>query len=730
MNFSACHQARDRQSCNRARVDRLLRPPTLAVIGVFALLLAGVAQAQRPDSVQSAHRDSVAQALRTFVVQAADRTRGRYSARRTTSATRTETLLRDVPQSVSIVSKELIADQSMQSMADVVRYIPGITMGLGEGHRDAPTIRGNASTADFFIDGVRDDAQYLRDLYNVERIEALKGANAMTFGRGGGGGVLNRVSKEAVWGQTRNLVLEGGSFNHKRAMLDLGQDVTDGAAVRLNAMLENSDGFRVSNHLQRRGINPTAAFLVSPRTMVRLSYEYLHDERTIDRGIPSYLGAPSVTDRTTFFGNPSVNISTVRVRSAVASIDHTTAQGLRIVNRTRAARYDKFYQNSFPGAVSSGGAQVAVLAYNHELNRRNLFNQSEATYKLGNGSVQHTLLAGAEFGAQGNDQFRNTGYFNNGATSLLVPFSAPTVTAPVVFRQTATDADNASTVNASALYAQDQLSLFTHWQLIAGVRAEKFNIRFHNNRDNSRLARTDNLISPRVGLVYKPIESMSLYGSVSRSYLPSSGDQFAALTVTTSVLEPERFTNREFGLKWDVTPTVAVTAASYRLDRTNTSAADPQDATRIVQTGAQRTNGFEVGVAGDVRTWWQVAGGFAAQKARIVSPTTAAKAGLSVPLVPHTGASLWNRVKFARGIGAGLGLISQGRMYAAIDNTVTLPGFTRVDAALYAQLYSGVRAQLNLENAFDRRYIATSHGNNNIMPGTARTLRLSLNATR
>ncbi len=708
------------------------RPLILGAVGLFTVLLrpAGAAQAQRPDSVRGAQRDSAAQALRAFVVQASLTARARYTVPRSTSAARTETLLRDLPQSVSIVSKELIADQSMQSMADVVRYMPGITMGLGEGHRDAPTIRGNASTADFFIDGVRDDAQYLRDLYNVERIEALKGSNAMTFGRGGGGGVLNRVSKEAVWGPTRSLVLEGGSFNHKRAMLDLGQDVTDGVAVRLNAMLENSDGFRVSNHLERKGINPTAAFLVSPRTMVRLSYEYLNDRRTIDRGIPSYLGAPSVTDRTTFFGNPSINLSTVQVQSAVASIEHTTANGVHVVNRTRAAHYDKFYQNSYPGAVSTGGAQVAVSAYNHALNRKNLFNQTDVTYQLDNGSVKHTLLAGAEFAVQGTDQFRNTGYFNNSATSLLVPFTEPTVTTAVTFRQTATDADNASTANVAALYAQDQLSLSTHWQLIAGVRVERFTIRFHNNRDNARLSRSDNLLSPRVGLVYKPIESMSLYASVSRSYLPSSGDQFAALTVTTSTLEPERFTNREFGFKWDVTPLVAVTAATYRLDRTNTSAAHPLDATRIVQTGAQRTTGSEVGVAGDVTQWWQIAGGFAAQQARIVSATTAAKVGQSVALVPHTSASLWNRLKFARGIGAGLGVIRQGSMYAAIDNTVTLPGFTRVDAALYAHLYSGVRAQLNLENAFNRHYIATSHGNNNIMPGAARTLRLSVTAAR
>src|SRR5687768_7550906 len=130
----------------------------------------------------------------------------------------------------------------MQSMADVVRYVPGISMGQGEGHRDAPTLRGNSSTADFFVDGVRDDAQYLRDVYNVERVEALKGSNAMAFGRGGGGGVLNRVSKEAGWTRTGTLVLEGGSFDHNRATIDLGNALNESAAFRFNGMVERSGG--------------------------------------------------------------------------------------------------------------------------------------------------------------------------------------------------------------------------------------------------------------------------------------------------------------------------------------------------------------------------------------------------------------------------------------------------------------------------------------------------------
>jgi catecholate siderophore receptor len=181
---------------------------------------ASAAGAAAADS--AARRDSVRVARLRGVTVTAARTRG-YAARRTATATRTDTPLRDVPQAVSTVTRQLIADQAMQNMTDVIRYVPGVTMGQGEGHRDAPTIRGQSTTADFFVDGVRDDAQYLRDLYNVERVEAIKGANATTFGRGGGGGVINRVLKAADWAPTRALTLQGGSFAQRRGALDVGQ---------------------------------------------------------------------------------------------------------------------------------------------------------------------------------------------------------------------------------------------------------------------------------------------------------------------------------------------------------------------------------------------------------------------------------------------------------------------------------------------------------------------------
>jgi catecholate siderophore receptor len=418
------------------------------------------------------------------------------------------------------------------------------------------------------------------------------------------------------------------------------------------------------------------------------------------------------------------------VHSANATVEHATAGGLTIRNRSRWTSYDKFYQNSFPGAVNAAGTQVNLSAYNNATDRTNLFNQTDVTLGVATGPVRHTLLLGAEIGSQKTESFRETGYYNDASTSFAVPFDAPTVSTPITFRQSATDADNRATATVAAVYLQDQLAIGPHVQLVGGIRFDRFDVGFHNNRTDEDLDRMDDLVSPRAGLVLKPVEPVSFYGSYSVSYLPSSGDQFSSLSATTETLEPEQFTNYEAGAKWDVRPGLSLTSAVYRLDRTNTSAPDPNDATKIVQTGSQRTTGWELGVSGNVMPWWQVAGGFTSQRARITSTTSAAAAGQKVPLVPEQTFSLWNRWQVLPVLGLGLGVIHQDDMFAAIDNSVTLPGFTRADGALFLRLTGALSAQVNVENLLDERYYATSHGNNNIMPGASRTLRLSLTTRR
>ena len=712
---------------------RISAVPFLVALALAAAPAAATSQtparpdtATQPPAVRPTGADT-APAPRLEPVRVIASGRAAYAASRTTTATKTPTLLRDVPQSVTTISRELVTDLSMQSMADVVRLVPGITMGQGEGHRDQPTIRGNNSTADFFVDGVRDDVQYFRDLYNVEAIEALKGSNAMIFGRGGGGGVLNRVTKQPQWTPVHELLLQGGSFDNKRAALDVGQGFSDAVAVRFNGVFERSGVFRHDVTLRRAGVNPMVTIAPgAQRTKLTFGYEYFTDHRTVDRGIPSFGGLPLRAHVTTFFGDPAASYSDVRAHVAAATVTREFRAGLSLRNRTHYGYYDKSYQNVFPGAVNAAGDEVSITAYNSAMLRRNLFNQTDLTYETRTGGVRHTLLVGAEAGRQATDNVRNTGYFDNDATSISVPLANPTISAAVTFRPSATDANNHVVNTVGSVYAQDQIALSEHWQLIAGLRYERFDVRHHNNRTGATLRRVDHMVSPRTGLVYKPLEPLSLYASHSVSFLPSAGDQFSSLTDVAKTLEPERFINYEVGAKWDVADRIGLTAAAYRLDRTRTQAPDPADPARILQTGSQRTTGFELGANGRITRAWDIAAAYANQTATITSTTTAAAAGTRVPLVPRQTLSVWNRYQVARRWGLGFGVDHQSEMYAAIDNKVTLPSFVEIDGAVYVTLARHVRAQAYLENLFDTRYYVTAHGNNNISPGSPRAVRISV----
>ena len=652
---------------------------------------------------------------------------GGYQLPATTSGTKTLTPLRDVPQSITVVTQQLMKDQAMTSMGDVVRYVPGIGTHAGDNNRDTVVIRGNTSSADFFVNGVRDDVEYYRDLYNLERVEALKGPNAMIFGRGGGGGVINRVTKEASFMPLREVTVLGGSYGAKRFAIDVDQRLREDVAFRVNGMYENSDSFRQYVNLERYGLNPTLTITPSTHTKITLNYEHFRDGRVADRGIPSFQGQPADLARSTYFGNPNDSRINARVDLGGAMVEHQVGS-VNIRNRTIVGDYDKFYQNFVPGAVTADKSQVSLSAYNNATKRLNVFNQTDVTYAVLAGHIRHTLLAGIEIGRQLTDNFRNTGYFNNATTSMSVAYASAVTSTPVTFRQSATDADNHLQTSVAAAYLQDQVELSRHVQAIAGLRVDRFDLRYHNNRTGDDLRRVDDLVSPRAGLVVKPITPLSLYGTYSVSYLPSSGDQFSSLTTITQQVKPEKFNNYELGAKWDLDDRVSLTTAVYRLDRTNTRATDPNDPTRIVQTGSQRTNGFEFGVNGRLRPDWNVAGGYAFQDAQITSATTAARAGALVAQVPRHTFSLWNNYQFLPRVGAGLGILYRSDMYAAVDNTVILPGYTRADAAAFFSLTERVRLQANVENVFDTRYFINAQSNTNISPGSPRTVRVGLTA--
>jgi catecholate siderophore receptor len=653
-----------------------------------------------------------------------------YSVQRTMTATKTDTALVDVPQAVTVITRELINDQAMRSIGDVTRYVPGVGIAQGEGNRDTPVLRGNSSTADFFIDGVRDDVQYYRDLYNVDRVEVLKGPNAMIFGRGGSGGLINRVTKQANGVVVNELTLQLGQWEQYRATLDVAQPINSQASFRVTGLYEDSGSYRDDVTLQRYGANPTLAWTLSDRTRLHLGYEYFHDERTTDRGVSSYQGRPVQTAASTFFGDPAQSPTTATVNSFFVTLDHKLPRGLTLRNTTRFSTYAKSYQNVFPGAVNAAGTSVALSAYNNATDRDNLFNQTDVIIPLETGSVKHQVLAGLELARQETDNLRLTGYFTTVSpttTSVLVPLANPRTTLPVTFLPSATDANNHGVAKTVAVYVQDQITLLPQLQAIVGVRLEKFDVDFLNNRTGATLDSSDDLLSPRAGLIYKPVEKLSAYASYSTSYVPRAGEQLSSLSLTNRSLDPEEFTNFELGLKWEARPDLIFTVATYRLDRSNVVIPDPADSTKSILVDGQRAKGVELGATGRLSKKWSIAGGYAYQDGRIKTTQSATVvAGARLAQLPRHTLSLWNRYDLSAQWGVGVGAIYRDMIFTSTDNTVTLPSFVRFDAAVFYRFNKNVRAQLNVENVLDRTYYAAAHSNNNITPGSPRALRVSV----
>ena len=660
-----------------------------------------------------------------------------YDARRSSSATKTDSDLQDVPQAVSVISAQQIDDQAMRSVGDVLRYVPGAIVAQGEGHRDQIVLRGNASTADFFVDGLRDDVQYYRGLYNLERVEVLKGPNAMIFGRGGGGGIVNRVTKRPHATRSAGGALSADNEGAWYAQGDLNAPLGRSASARLNAVYEAFDNFRDSYAGHRVAINPTLAVEPGPDTRIDAGFEYARDRRTIDRGVPSARPG-SIADPAlpldgfdeSFFGDGEVNRSRFTGKVGHVAVEHRFSDTLKLSSKALYGDYDKRYQNAFAAGPVTLGAdgveRVAIEAYRDPTRRESLLVQNDLTAEVATGPVRHRLLIGADFADQRTRNQRINGFFDSGVATTsngrrtLVPLADQIVIPPVTFRAGPGNRAVRADARAVGLYVQDQASIGEHVEIIAGLRRDWFDLKVANLLAGTNFSRDDAMWSPRLGLVIKPSATLSFYMSYSRSFLPQSGDQFSVLDLTLAALKPERFTNAEVGAKWRPLPMLDVTLAAYRLDRTNSRETDPATLQTLL-TGEQRSTGVELELRGQASKRLSLSGGLAVQDVEIRRSSTAALVGRAAPLAPEFQASAWGRFDFTPRLGAGLGVYHQAASFASISNAVVLPAFTRVDAAGYVALSDGIALQLNVENLLGEEYYATAHNDNNITPGAPRT---------
>lgn len=650
-----------------------------------------------------------------------------YNPSRAVSATRIDAPLRDIPQTVNVVPQQILRDQNAQSMESVLRTVPGVGLSHGDGQRDQVTIRGFSAIADQFIDGLRDDALYFRDLSNVERVEVIKGPASVLYGRGSAGGLINRITRKPGLDITE-FAAKVGSWNRRRGEFDIGRNLADsGVAFRVTGAVERSDGYRDKQFLDREALAPSLSFRLGADTSLLLQAERLSDERITDFGIPSFRGRPVKVSPDTYYGAANardVDTSRSDVTAAGFTFNHRFNEQLSLRNAFRRYDYELRRRNTLVGSVNEAAQTASLTRGNVFRDETGYFNQTELTQNWTFGGMSHQILYGVEVGRQNKDQF-----FLNQLNAATVSLFDPVNPVLPLAATGSPSTDNRGILTTAGAYIQDMVALSKEWKLLAGARYDRFRQETEERRPGQPdLSRTDTEWSPRAGIVYQPALNQSYYASVSKSFQPSA--ESFPLAANNAEIAPEKTTNTEIGARFDFLDGLAsATASIFRLERTNIKSADPVT-NRLVPIGEQRTDGIELTFNGDLPQGWQVWAGYAFLDGRITK-SVARDAGQPVQgkrptLTPRHSANLWVTRNFGETYRAGAGLNYVAERAANPGNTVTLPGYTTVDLMLGYRL-AKLDLQLNIFNVFDREHIVSGHGSsaNLNLPGAPRNVQLT-----
>lgn len=667
-----------------------------------------------------------------------------YAPAAGSTATKGSAPLRDIPQAVNVLPAQLLRDQGATSMQDALRNAPGIAFNHGDGQRDQVVIRGFSAIADWFVDGVRDDALYFRDLSDTERIEVLKGPAAVLYGRGSSGGLINRVTKKPVFGESSGEVSLGlGSHDFKRATADLNAPIGEAMAFRLNVAREKSGSYRDQQFIDRYSIAPSLAMKFSPQTDLLLQYTNAYDQRLTDFGIPALNGRPVNVPIGTYYGSAFAkrdDTTTTKVQSFTATLNHRFSDALSLRNTTRYSSYHLDRFNTLPsGTTDPVRLTVGRTRGFVDRDESGWFNQTDLTWRNALGGFRQEWLVGAEFGVQNKRAFTVSSATGFERVSILKPVAVPPPIPAASYLATSAIPSN-STFKTAALYAQNQITLAPQWKALVGGRYDVFDQQTSFERTLAPLSRTDRKFSPRAGLVWQPSDTQSYYLSYSRSFQPSA--ETFALSASNAANAPEITVNKEIGAKLDfLDGALNFTAAVFNLERSGIKNSDPANPARQINVGTQRTDGLELTLAGKLPGRWDVSAGYAYLDGRMVKsvatvsslqlPVGAAMPvqGKVAPLTPRHSAFLWLMKDLGHGFSAGGGLNYMAARFASLSNLVTLPAYVTADLAgsYRTQRYE---LALNLKNIANKKHYISAHGtvDNLILPGPPRELQLTLRA--
>ena len=633
-----------------------------------------------------------------------------------TTATRTSTPPRYVPQAIDSVKTSNLMDYGINTLGQALSGIPNVSS-TADTRFDSLRIRGFDASNDFYLDGIRDDSQYVRDLHNIERIEVLKGPAAVLYGRGSQGGIVNRISKMPQYGRPSSIQAQGGTDDFRSLYADLSADPSDTLSLRLNMGNEDKNSFRDHVSGNRQLFAPSMSWQITPDLNWLVQYEYSRYNRTPDRGIPSVDGRPADVSRGTSYGgqNDFIDDKTQNLRSRLT---YELNGNWQLRHTLGIFTLDSQFENTYLTGYDAKTRKVSRQSWQQDMTTRNVFNNLELEGVFDTFGLEHRLLTGLELGSQRRDP---TLYSAKGVpgVDLYNPDRRLRPTGPMVL-----SSDNHTEVESQGLYVQDQIRLNDQWQVLAGLRHDRFEVDTTSNLKSISQTRNSHGTSPRFGVVWTPLENHAFYASWTKTFSPVGGGLIGitpGASGNTNDLSPELTKQKEIGVKSDwLNERLSTTLAVYELALYNRRTKDPENPEITLLSGLQRSRGIELTASGKLGGNWYMRGGVGVQDATVVKDNNGFE-GKRINGVAKRNGSLFLTWKPEMGWYAETGLTLVGQRYADNQNTVVLPGYGRWDAlAGYREKDWEVSGALT--NLTDRDYYASATSGSQIMPGEPRSL--------
>lgn len=640
------------------------------------------------------------------------------------TATRTSTPVRYVPQAIDSIKTSNVANYGTNDIADALSGMPNVSSSA-DTRFDSLRIRGFDASNDFYLDGIRDDSQYKRDLHNIERVEVLKGPAAVLYGRGSQGGIVNRVSKMPEFGRRSTIEAQAGSEDLRSLYADLSTDPSENISLRLNMGNMDENSFRDGVSGNRQLFAPSMSWQLTPDLNWLVQYEYSRYNRTPDRGIPGVNGRPADVGRDTTYGNDHDFIDD-KSQSLRSKLTYEINDNWQLRQTLGVFKLDSDFDNTYLTGYTPATNKVTRQHWQQDLTTRNVYNNVELEGGFDTFGLEHRLLTGVEIGSQRRDP-----KLYNAATGRT-PGAQPVPSLDLYnpnrdLRHTGSMQVSSSShteVESRAVYVQDQLRLNDQWQLLGGLRYDTFDIESTNKLRNISEDRDSHSTSPRVGLVWTPLQNHSFYASWSKTFSPVGGGLIGitpGAAGNTNDLSPELTKQKEIGVKSDwFDDRLSTTLAIYDLELYNRRTSDPNDPTLTVMSGLQRSRGIELTATGNIVGNWYMRGGVGMQDAKIEKDNNGLE-GKRINNVAKRNGSLFLTWKPEMGWYGETGLTLVGQRYADNANTTVLPGYGRWDALLgYRFKDWDLRAALN--NITDREYYASATSQYQIQPGAPRSV--------